>query len=178
MWHASPTRTPLQSTPPHGKWTPQQQWPEEYTPPQCKNCSGMLREICPRVTGEWQTGFHSCGNALTCLRQAHFTVGPLWIRHEPAHSMGARSDLDLGYLEAFSSVTFLSPFLSGFCVVVGCIVLLGPLPSRDTWTTMGYTWSATMFGWVVHVKWHPHERQDSNFSLDCIELVKCNLLYL
>lgn len=57
-------------------------------------------------------------------------VGPPWIELVPAHPTDAQLDWDLGNLEARLTpkklfVTFLGPFLSSFCGVVGSIVLLG-----------------------------------------------------
>ena len=34
---------------------------------------------------------------------------------------------------------------------------------RECWCLEGGTWPATLFGWVVCVKYHPHECQDPTF---------------
>ena len=106
-------------------------------------------------------------------------VGPPWIRPAPVRLTHAPSDWDLGNLEAQSTPWAL------YCVpqavpeqclqgVRGHCPAGGPLPSGSVVVMRGCTWSTTVFGWVVRVKWCSHECQQPRFphrTLYCDEMI-------
>lgn len=52
--------------------------------------------------------------------------------------------------------------------------LRGPLPLGNAVAMSGCTWSATVFGWVAYVKWHPHKWQETRFlsrTLHCNDMI-------
>lgn len=73
------------------------------------------------------------------------------------------------------TVTFLGLFLSSFCDVAECIVLLGaPVLLGRVIAIKVCPWSAMVFVWVVSVKWHPPEYKDPMFPsrpLHCNKMI-------
>ena len=105
-------------------------------------------------------------------------VGPPWIRPAPACPTVALSGIwgiwrpgqHLGPFTVFLRL-FLSRCL--WCVREHCPAG-GPLPSSSVVVMSGCTWSTTVFGWVICVKWHPHECQHPRFpsrTSHCDEMI-------
>lgn len=99
------------------------------------------------------------GVVLWCLAPGRLVLyigGSPWIAHVPVSLTGAQSDWDLGNLEALSTIKALC------CVPQADPELFCGVSVR------GCTWSTKVFGWVVCVKWHPHECNECHLSVTLI----------
>lgn len=77
------------------------------------------------------------------------------------HPMNARSDWDLSNLET-SMFNFSAHAWADFAVWPGTLSLK-PLPSMNAVAMRGFAWSAAVFGWLIHVRLHPHEWLNARF---------------
>lgn len=102
----------------------------------------------------WEPGLIHSGASmdLTCSSTFH------------GWSIGLGSGELCGQVDVLSSLSrSLGEFLSRFCSMLGCTVLL-----------RGCAWSSMVFGWVMRVNWHPHEFQCQRFpgrTIHCDETI-------
>ena len=106
--------------------------------PQGVSCSVWQEDVC-------------CGSCGSCMRWGR-RHGSNLFQHIP-------QVLDRigiwGNLQAKSTPWVISLFLKSF--LKSTDMMGGPLPSESAVAMGRRTWSITVFGWVVCVKWHPHE---------------------
>ena len=126
-------------------------------------CPLQVRGRLMTAANLWWTLHGEAASVLTVSKttKTPSTVMLQWIRLGLSH----RCFIGLGFAEhgAQDDASRYVSQSSGHYSAVFLPPLGGPLPLGSAFAMRGCVKSATVFGWVVHISWHPHELQDARF---------------